>query len=350
MLRRVLAKNWFLLGVAAVIALAFLFPHWGRALNPASRTGTLAVVLLFFLSGLNLPGESIRLSARLIGLHLYIQLFIFAVVPLYFALTSLPFRETLDGRLIVGIYALACLPTTVTSCIVFTQLAGGNSALTMLNASLSNTVGIVLSPLLLSLLLRETGQTMPMQEVARILLSLLLKMLVPVTCGQLLRRLLAPRAAGWRAGISLASNVLILLIIYFAFCRSAGSSLFREHLGALLPPFAYLACSYLVLVGLAYAGARLFGFEAENTITVLFAAPQKTLAMGIPLITTYFAGAPETLGLAILPILFYHPWQLVVSSFLKNSRFVGRLAAEAAEAAAAGPAAPTGPAGRNQVR
>jgi sodium/bile acid cotransporter 7 len=333
MLRRVLARNWFLLGVAGVITLAFLFPRAGAVLNPASRTSTLAVVLLFFLSGLNLPSESIRLSARRVRLHLYIQGFIFIVAPVYFVLSSFPFRETLDGRLIVGIYALACLPTTVTSCTVFTQLAGGNAALSMLNASLSNTVGIVLSPLLLSLLLREAGQALPMQEVARILASLLLKMLLPVSCGQLLRRLFTRRAAGWRARISLASNVLILLIIFFAFSRSAGSPLFREHLLTLVPVFAYLAGSYLFLVWLAYAGARLFAFEPENAIAVLFAAPQKTLAVGIPLITTYFAAAPEFLGLALLPILFYHPWQLLVSSLLKNSRFVARLAAAASPGA-----------------
>jgi sodium/bile acid cotransporter 7 len=334
---RALAKNWFLAGAAVVITLAFLFPGAGNALNPASRTSTLAVVLLFFLSGLNLPSESIRLSARRVRLHLYIQIFIFVVAPLYFGLTSFPFREILEGRIIVGIYALACLPTTITSCTVFTQLAGGNAALTMLNASLSNTVGILLSPLLLSLLLREAGQALPMQEVARILFSLLVKMLVPVTCGQLLRRLLGSRAAAWRSGISQASNVLMLSIIYFAFCRSAGSSLFRENLILLLPIFAYLAGSYLLLLGLAYTGARLFAFEPENTIAVLFAAPQKTLAMGIPLITTYFAAAPEYLGLAILPILFYHPWQLLVSSILGNSRLVTRLAA----AAEASPSAET---------
>jgi len=334
MLRRDVLKNWFLLGLAGVITLAFLAPGWCASLNPASRTSTWAVVLLFFLSGLNLPSESIRLSARRVRLHVYIQLFIFVVAPLYFGLTSFPFRGTLEGRLIVGIYALACLPTTVTSCTVFTQLAGGNAALTMLNASLANSVGIIISPLLLSLLLREAGQAMPVEEITRILISLLVKMLVPVTCGQLVRRLFARRASGWRGGISVASNALILLIIYFAFCRSAGSPLFRKHLAALLPVFAYLAGSYLFLVGLAYTGARLFAFEPENTIAVLFAAPQKTLTMGVPLITTYFAAAPESLGLAILPILFYHTWQLLISSFLRNAPFVRRLAARAAAAAA----------------
>ena len=59
-------------------------------------------------------------------------------------------------------------------------------------------------------------------------------------------------------------------------------------------------------------------------VTVLYAAPQKTLAMGAPLLTTYFAGDPETLGLALIPLLFYHPWQLLVAGMLKSSPLVRR--------------------------
>ena len=53
-----------------------------------------------------------------------------------------------------------------------------------------------------------------------------------------------------------------------------------------------------------------------------YAAPQKTLAVGVPLISTYFASNPEIIGLALLPLVFYHAWQLLVAGVVKSTRFV----------------------------
>jgi solute carrier family 10 (sodium/bile acid cotransporter), member 7 len=47
----------------------------------------------------------------------------------------------------------------------------------------------------------------------------------------------------------------------------------------------------------------------------LFGCTQKTIALGIPLITTIFAKDPN-LTLYTLPILIWHPMQLVVGSTL----------------------------------
>ena len=70
------------------------------------------------------------------------------------------------------------------------------------------------------------------------------------------------------------------------------------------------------MLSLAYTGAKLLRFPPENIISILFAAPQKTLAMGVPLLSTFFADSPEILGIALLPLIFYHPWQLLMSGFL----------------------------------
>jgi predicted Na+-dependent transporter len=90
----------------------------------------------------------------------------------------------------------------------------------------------------------------------------------------------------------------------------------------MIGPFAYLALAHILILLIAYAGARLLHFSRENTVSVLFVAPQKTLALGVPLITTYFASTPEALGTALLPLVFYHAWQLLVAGLLKNSRVV----------------------------
>jgi sodium/bile acid cotransporter 7 len=257
---------------------------------------------------------------RDVRLHLYIQIFIFLVIPAFFLLTTLPFRSRWDHELYTGIFAVAVLPTTISSCIVFTQVSGGNVMGAMFNAALANILGVLLSPLLLSLLMRGSGDPLPAAQVLKILRNLGLQMLIPIAFGQILRRMFQEIALKQKKRLSVASNIFILIILFFAFAKTAGNPGFIGKLRSLLGPFAYLAAAHLLLLTAAYAGARLFRFSRENRITVLYTAPQKTLAVGVPLISTYFATAPAALGLALLPLVFYHAWQLLVAGFLKSSR------------------------------
>jgi sodium/bile acid cotransporter 7 len=224
--------------------------------------------------------------------------------------------------LYVGIFAVAVLPTTISSCIVFTQISGGNVMGTMFNSALANILGVILSPLLLSLLMRGCGDSLPAAEVLKILRNLSLQMLIPIACGQILRRFFQNFATKQKKPLSVVSNIFILFILFFAFSKTAGNPNFVGNLRSLLGPFAYLAATHILLLFIAYAGARLFRFSRENTISVLYVAPQKTLAVGVPLISTYFAATPEALGIALLPLVFYHAWQLLVAGFVKSSRIV----------------------------
>jgi predicted Na+-dependent transporter len=80
--------------------------------------------------------------------------------------------------------------------------------------------------------------------------------------------------------------------------------------------------------------------DGADTIAAVFVAPQKTIAMGIPLLTTYFAGDPQTLALAIVPLLFYHPWQLLVAGLLKGAPFLKRAGGVSADASETRPRHP----------
>ena len=317
-----LKRNWFLFGILTALLLGFLVPGAELILNPNGITRTVLIVLLFLISGFTLPYEAISSGLKDYRLHLYIQSFIFVLIPAFFLLTTLPFRSTWDHQLYAGIFAVAVLPTTISSCIVFTQVSGGNLMSTMFNAALANILGVVVSPLLLSLLMRGGGEPIPASELIRILKSLALQMLIPIACGQILRRFFKEVAAKQKKRLSVISNFFILFILFFAFSKTARNPDFIGNLRSLIGPFGYLAAAHLLLLFMAYGGARLFHFSRENTISVLYAAPQKTLAVGVPLISTYFAATPEMLGIALLPLVFYHAWQLLVAGFVKSSRLV----------------------------
>jgi len=317
-----LKKQWFILGMCLMILTGSLFPILGSKLNPDRITTNSLVIALFFLSGLSLPTETLKKGMKDLRLHVFIQGFIYIVCPLYFMLTAFPFKDVMDGRLVVGIYALACLPTTVSSCIVFTQLSGGNTIGTVFNASLSNLAGIFISPLLLTLFLKGSGSPLPMEELMRIFHSLVIKMLIPFAIGQGLHINFKKFAVRYTSVFGRISNFFVLVIIFFGVARSAGNDSFQSYWKQLILPFVYLALSHIFLLVLAFTGARLIRLNRENIISTLFTAPQKTLAMGIPLLSTYFANRPEMLGIAILPILFYHPFQLFIAGLIKNNILV----------------------------
>jgi sodium/bile acid cotransporter 7 len=57
--------------------------------------------------------------------------------------------------------------------------------------------------------------------------------------------------------------------------------------------------------------------DRDDFIAALFCSVKKTLAMGVPLAQLIF-GAKANLGLILLPIMFYHPFQLLVCGWVAS--------------------------------
>ena len=110
--------------------------------------------------------------------------------------------------------------------------------------------------------------------------------------------------------------VLILFLVFAAFCNSVKA---RFWAGLSVPMLAGAVAAVvgifvLAMVGVAVA-ARVLGLDRGDRIAAMFCAPQKTIASGIPLAKALF-GAHPGLGLIVLPVLLYHPLQLIVCGIL----------------------------------
>ena len=57
----------------------------------------------------------------------------------------------------------------------------------------------------------------------------------------------------------------------------------------------------------------MLGFTRDQQVAATFVAGHKTIAFGMPLLKTIFDGNPN-LALILVPLLIYHPLQLVVGS------------------------------------
>ena len=79
----------------------------------------------------------------------------------------------------------------------------------------------------------------------------------------------------------------------------------------------FIGSAATVFCGLVGLTCRALKLKREDAIAAYFCSVKKTLAMGVPLAMLIF-GARSDLSLILLPIMFYHPLQLLVNSLLAN--------------------------------
>ncbi|TVR51618.1 MAG: bile acid:sodium symporter [Puniceicoccaceae bacterium] len=308
-------KNWFLIGLLAAVVLAWLWPEGGRRGGTLRLewTGPAAVVVIFFLQGLQLSTDVLIKGILKWRLHLLVQLFIFGLFPAAWLLVEGWLAPLVGPDLAVGFFFLAVLPTTVASSAVYTALAGGNSAAAIFNSTLANFAGVVLTPLWLAGrgfgAAAERGLAPVMGEVA-------LLILVPLLCGQVVR----PWVRAWaeRAGKLLANggSALILFLVYGAFANAAHGGVWRVLDAGVMVWAGLLALGlFAVATGGAALIGRRIGFPREDRMVLLFCGPQKTLAAGVPMANLVFASHPA-LALVLLPLMLYHPIQLFLGGML----------------------------------
>lgn len=315
-----LRANAFLLGLLVVTALAFVFPAPGARggwMQPELLTNV-GVALILFLQGWSLPFEKVREGAANWRLHLIVQAFTFAVFPLVgLALNALvpSLWPAMPAAIRDGFLYLCVLPSTVSSSVVFTSVARGNTAGALFNAAFSNVLGVLLTPVLVQLLMRTTGQTTP---IGPLLLKITALTLAPFALGAFART----RAASWidarKKWVTRLSNGAILFMVYAAFCDSVQDRVWQRHGADVTFKTLALAVGLFVFMSvLIAASCRALRLNREDFIAGYFCAVKKTLAMGVPLAVLIF-GARADLTLILLPIMFYHPIQLLVNGVLAN--------------------------------
>lgn len=310
-----LKRNWFFLGLLGVIFTGWLVPEIGgrEGVLQWKHSGSVSVFLLFILQGLLLPTESLVRGMMGWRLNTAIQLFIFVAVPA----VVVPWLFLLDGRVasewLMGFMFLAVLPTTVATAVVYTSRADGDAGCAMFNSTLANVLGIVVVPLFLSLYLQGTGGDIP---VLAMLGRLAVQILVPLAIGQLFRPLIHEAVFRWRARIGVSASLLVLYLVYIAFCNSVIDGVWRVTALQTLVTVCVVSCLLHVgICALALLFVRLLRLDYEKGVASFFLTTQKTIATGIPMAQSLF-GDSFAIGVIILPLMVYHFFQLAFGSYL----------------------------------
>lgn len=316
-MKNFLARNWFILSLPLAIALAWLVPEAGATGGwlRSEVTTKLGVALIFLFQGLTLPSSALKQGASQWRLHLLVQAFTFLLFPLIgMALDALVGRH-LPPDLRLGFLFLCVLPSTVSMSVVLTGLAGGNTVGAIFNAALSNIIGVFITPIWVAWLMKSGGQSQPLGGVVKEIVVLLL---LPLAIGQIIRVFATSWADKNKRRLGNAASGLILFLVFAAFCNSVKAQFWaQQSAGVLLTASAGVILIFAIAIALIEVLARILKLDRPDRITATFCAPQKTIASGIPLAKAIF-GAHPGLGLILLPILFYHPLQLIVCGVLAD--------------------------------
>jgi sodium/bile acid cotransporter 7 len=304
----------FILALVFVLLAATLLPCRGEGARWLSVLGKCAVGALFFLQGARLSGQTVLNGVTHWRLHLFVGAATFLVFPLFGLGLLVVFPHLLPNSLWLGVLFVCALPSTVQSSIALTSMARGNVSAAICAATLSNIVGVALAPLLFGAMSHLHGRGIDAGAVAQVGMQLLL----PFLAGHLLRPWLGAWAERNRKLLSITDRGSILLIVYTAFSAAVLSGIWQS-----LPP-ASLAVLGLVMAGILVSvlativsTGRALGFDRADEVALLFCGSQKSLVSGVPIANALASGA--VLGPLLLPIMLYHPMQLLVCTWLARS-------------------------------
>ena len=292
--------------IASVVA-ASLLPAQGMGATIAGWAADLAIALLFFLHGAKLSRAAIAAGIGNWRLHWLVLASSFLLFPMLGFLISRTAGSFVGPEIVTGFLYLSLLPSTVQSSIAFTAMAGGDVPAAVCSASLSNIVGIFLTPVLVGLTIHVEGATGGISGEA--IRGIALQLLLPFTLGHLARPLIGSFIAGHKTILMPIDRGSILLVVYTAFSAAVMNGIWKKTDPTDLVVILILSFILLTLVMAAnLLVARRARLVREEEIVLLFCGSKKSLVSGVPMAAALFPAAQ--VGFIILPLMIFHQVQL----------------------------------------
>lgn len=309
----------YVLAIMGMVALAAILPARGLGKDVLDHVVVAAIAMLFFLYGARISPQAIWTGITHWRLQSLVFSTTFIIFPLIgFGIVTLT-RGYLGSGLATGLMFLCLLPSTVQSSIAFTSIARGNVPAALCSASVSNLAGVVITPLLATMLLSANTGGMSLDAVRDIALQILL----PFVVGQCARPLLGNWLNRQKTLTMLFDRGSILLVVYSAFSAGVVAGIWSKVTPQSL---ALVIVLDLVILGVVLvfttAVSRLLRFTVEDEIAIVFCGSKKSMASGLPMANIIFSAS--TVGLIVLPLMLFHQMQLMVCAALAR-RYSQRL-------------------------
>lgn len=309
-LKRIGLDYYFFL-LLGTVTLASVLPARGVGAEIVAKAAYYGVALLFFIYGAKLEPKAIAASIANWRVQLLIAACTFVLFPLGGEFLASIVRPYSSQEIATGIIFLSILPSTVQSSIAFTALARANVPAAVCAASLSNLVGVVITPLLAAWLLQSTIGSFNLDTVTNIAIQILL----PFAIGQSMRHWIGQWIAGHKSLTLVVDRGAILLIVYSAFSAGVVGGIWqRVGLDTLSLIMAANVALLALLLLVSIQFGRFIGLPREDQMAVMFCGSTKSLATGLPIANILFSG--QSVGMIVLPLMLFHQLQLLTCAIL----------------------------------
>ncbi|XP_010504502.1 PREDICTED: probable sodium/metabolite cotransporter BASS4, chloroplastic isoform X1 [Camelina sativa] len=316
------SDNFLPLALVSGVGLGFANPTLGCLADKYSFT-KISTCGIFIISGLTLRTEAIGAAVKGWPLGVFGLISILLLTPSFSRLIMLV--QLQPPELVTGLAIFCCMPTTLSSGVALTHLAGGNAALALAVTVASNLLGILSIPFWVSRYIAGgVGVSFPTEQLFR---SLVVTLLIPLIIGKVIRESskgFANFVDNNRSLFSKINAICLSMVPWIQVSRSRSLLLSVEPkvflvavgIGILLhlSLLAFNAASIRILSGISGGSKK---NSKENATAVLLVASQKTLPVMVAVVEQLGGVFGET-GLLVLPCVAAHLNQIMIDSILVN--------------------------------
>ncbi|MGD8980772.1 MAG: bile acid:sodium symporter [Desulfobacterales bacterium] len=315
---RLIKKYWFFIG----LFLVFVITVADVSETVSSVGGWLkmhrgpdaVIVLVFFFSGLILDARQIRSDVMDIKGIIAALIIIFLVAPVIGALFG---AIPLDTSVVIGVFLVAVMPTTLSSGVVMTGAAGGNMAQALVITILAHGLAVFTIPVMLSLLLRLVGGSAVVYiDKSAIMIKLGFYVLLPLCFGLTIKFLTKSLMDRFVYRLQMLNQLLVLGIVWMAMSQARIAIISGGASVGIILLLVFSFHGILLSVAGIFTGCLKLGKGRRES--VIFMGGQKTLPLSIILQVSLF---PQY-GLALVVCVLHHLIHLLMDGYL-----VGRLKA-----------------------
>ncbi|MFC2609419.1 MAG: bile acid:sodium symporter, partial [Peptidiphaga gingivicola] len=200
----------FVAGIVSAMALGLALPVPAKGREILSTVADLSVCLVFLVYGMRLRTSEVLAGLTNVKLQLSVLLATYVAFPAFGFLMYKAAEPFWGHGFATGFLYLSILPSTIQSSVTFVSIAKGNVAAAVCSATISNILGMFVTPFLVLLALDVGGAS------GGGLGSIVTKLLAPFIVGQLFQ----PFVGGWfrarRSMVKKIDNSSIILIVLSA--------------------------------------------------------------------------------------------------------------------------------------
>ncbi len=309
---RFIRKYWFLSGLVAVCLLTLadgsgvlaFFGEWVKRHHGPD----LVIMFIFLFSGAALKPDQLRSGMKDVTGIWLAAVNIFFIAPLVAILFGL---LPLDTGVLIGMFLVAVMPSTLSSGVVMTAAAGGNAAHALIITIVANSLAVFTIPYALSFLLMTIGEFSAVTiDKTAIMLKIAFLVVLPLSVGMMLKLFLSTIYSRMGNKISIVNQCLILFIVWIGVSQTRGMLFQSGMTVGLVVLIVFVFHGILLLSG--WGLIRISGRGRGRRESILFMGGQKTLPLSIILQVSLF----PHYGIALLVCVLHHIVHLMMDGYI----------------------------------